>query len=312
MSDEPVVILGAGGPVGLHLARLMIDRGRRVRVVGRSEERMTAVFTGLGVEIAPADLSRTEDAARVMDGASLAFVCVGMPVRDLGALPGVARTIAEAAGRTGTRLVQVSNVWSYLPVRDADLPLTEMHARARGPQPARLRREAEDILEQTGACIAHLPDFYGPDVVNSPAQKAMGDALKTRRVSWMGRRDLPRPYAYLPDAVRMVADLAAYPEAYGQRWLIPGNGDLTGRDLGWMCERSIGRAVAVYTYGRVKLTFAASMNADLRDFLPMVPSYMKPMSFDTGKLEGLMGPQSLTPHEVSIKATLTWLAARAV
>jgi uncharacterized protein YbjT (DUF2867 family) len=110
MSDEPVVILGAGGPVGLHLARLMIDRGRRVRVVGRSEERLTTVFSGLGVEIAPADLSRPEDAGRVMDGASLAFFCVGMPVRDLAALPGVARTIAEAAGRAGTRLVQVSNV----------------------------------------------------------------------------------------------------------------------------------------------------------------------------------------------------------
>jgi nucleoside-diphosphate-sugar epimerase len=312
MSDEPVVILGAGGPVGLHLARLMIDRGRRVRVVGRSEERLTATFAGLGVEVAPADLSRSEDAARVMDGASLAFICVGMPVRELAALPGVARTIAAAAGCTATRLVQVSNVWSYLPVREADLPLTEMHARERGPQPARLRREAEDILEQAGACIAHLPDFYGPDVVNSTAQKALADALNTRRVSWMGRRDLLRPYAYLPDAVRIVADLAAYPEAYGQRWLIPGNGDLTGRDLAWMCERSIGRAVAVYTYGRVKLTFAASMNFDLRDFLPMVPSYMKPLSFDAGKLEGLMGPQLLTPHEVSIKATLTWLAAKKV
>lgn len=307
-SEGPVVILGAGGPAGLHLARLMIERGRRVRVVGRSEDKLLRVFTGLGVEPFVADLTDPAAAAEALRDHPLAFDCVGTPMDALEDHPKTARAIADAAGRTGARIVHVSSSWSYLPVRARDLPLNETHPRQRGPKPARLRREAEDILQEAGACIAHLPDFYGPGVHASTAQKALREALDRRRIGWIGRRHCPRPYAYLPDAMRIVADLSARPEAYGQRWLIPGNGDLTARDISWLCERNIGLAVAVQTFGRATLTVAAPFDRTLRGFLPLVPHYMRPLSFDTSKLEGLLGPQRLTPHEQAVKATLTWLA----
>lgn len=308
MSSEPVTILGAAGPTGQHLAHLLLKRGRRVRVVGRSEKHLLSVFKDAGAEIVTADLMDPEAAARVLEDSPLAFVCVGLPLSDIAAYPMIIRAIARAAGRTGTRLVHVSNYWSYFPIDPEVERLTEDHPRTGGPLIAQARREAEDVLQAAGACVAQLSDFYGPGVGESIVQTALRDSRRPGGLSWMGTPLIERECCYVPDAMRIVADLADRPEAFGERWLIPGNGPASGRDLARMCEQRYRRGVAVKAAGPTTLWFLALFTRDLRDFLPLVPHYIEPLAFDTGKLTGLLGEQEdLTPFREAVWATLDWI-----
>ena len=51
-------------------------------------------------------------------------------------------------------------------------------------------------------------------------------------------------------------------------------------------------------------------NNDLRGFMQMVPEYLKPVSYDATRLEGLIGKPTLTSYETGIPATLDWLMTR--
>lgn len=308
MSPQSIAILGAAGPTGRHLAPLLLERGHRVRAVGRTEARLTAAFSGAGVEIHAADLSDPDAAARALDGQSLAFLCVGTPMGAAQAEhPRIARAVASAAGRTGTRIVHVSNTWSYLPLQT--LPLREDHPREGGPEPARLRREAEDILRQDAdACIAHLPDFYGPYVHSSSVQRALVEGLRRNGgMRWIGNPHNAREYAYVPDAMRCVAELSRHPEAFGAHWLIPGGPALTARDLARFAAMRTGRPVGVMVSGRTTLRLAGLFSRTVRDFLPMVPSYMQPITIDASRLTALIGPPALTDPDVAILNTLDWI-----
>jgi len=303
------VILGAAGPAGRHLAPSLLARGHAVRVVGRSAARLAGAFADRPeVERVTADMRDPQAAQRVLEGCDLAVNCLGLPLGDaLAAYPATARAIAAAGQRSGARLVHVSSFWSYLP--DPALPVREDHARTGGPLPARLRREAEDVMQDAGACVAQLPDFFGPWVHVGTFQAPLRDAARLKPMTWIGDHSTAREVAYVPDAMRLVADLADYPQAYGERWLIPGVGPLGPRDLAEIVDAHLGRWVPVHTAGPTKLRIAAAAIKALRDFLPLVPDYCRPIHYDTGKLRALLGPITLTPAHEAIAATLDWLRA---
>ncbi len=301
------VILGAAGPSGRHLAEILLTRGFAVRVVGRSAGRLAAAFAERPqVERMAADMGDPDAAQHVLEGCALGFNCLGLPLGEaLAEYPATARVIAAAGQRAGARLVHVSSFWSYLP--DPVLPVREGSPREGGPLPARLRREAEDVMQDAGACVAQLPDFFGPWVHVSPMQNALRDAARHKPMTWIGDHATAREVAYVPDAMRLVADLAESPEAYGERWLIPGVGPLGPRELAEMVDAHMGRWVPVQTAGPTKLRIAATAIKALRDFLPLVPDYCRPIHYDTGRLRALLGPITLTPAHEAISATLDWL-----
>jgi hypothetical protein len=55
------------------------------------------------------------------------------------------------------------------------------------------------------------------------------------------------------------------------------------------------------------LRIVSLFNKELRGFLQVAPDYMKPVSYDTQKLQGLLGPQQMLSYDVGIGQTLTWL-----
>jgi hypothetical protein len=51
-------------------------------------------------------------------------------------------------------------------------------------------------------------------------------------------------------------------------------------------------------------------NKELRGFLQVAPDYMNPVTYDTHKLQGLLGPQRMTNYDLGISQTLSWIASR--
>jgi nucleoside-diphosphate-sugar epimerase len=304
-----VAILGATGPTGIHLARVLRAEGVAVRVVSRSAANLQRAFAGSSVEQVGADMLDADAALRAVDGCPLVYDCLGLPAEQMHLHPAAARNIAKAVRGAGARCIHVSSYWAYLPLQRARLD--ETHPRSGGPDWVRWRREAEDILREAGAAILHLPDFYGPGVHTSTLQNPLAEAAAGRTMNWIGAADTAREYVFVPDAMAIAARIRNRADAFGQDWVLPGSGPLTGAQVVEIASRHLGRPVKLRTAGAFALRLVSLFSKDLRGFMQMVPDYLKPIAFAAGKLEGLIGKPQMTPYETGIERTFDAISATA-
>ena len=302
-------ILGATGPTGLHLAAELRKAGTPVRVVARNRGKLERLFPDPAVDKYAADVLDARQTLRAVEGCDLVYDCIGLPGDQMHLHPVTARNIAEALERTHARCVQVSSYWSYYPQVRAEM--NETHPRLGGPPWVVWRRDAEDILFAAGAAILHLPDFYGPQVHVSTLQNALMEAANGQTVNWIGKATTPREYIYVPDAMRIAAEIGRRPQTSGAHWCLPGSGPLSGRDFADITGRVLGQPVKLRGAGMAMLRLVSLFNKELRGLLQVAPQYMKPVHYDAGKLTALLGPQPMTPYEAGIGATFDWLARQA-
>jgi nucleoside-diphosphate-sugar epimerase len=302
-----IAILGATGPTGTHLATILRARGETVRAVARDPKRLAEALPDPAIEKFAADVADAGNTLRAVEGCDLVYDCIGLPGDQMHLHGVTARNIAHALGETKARCVQVSSYWAYYPQVRA--VMDETHPRADGSPWMRHRRDAEDILLKAGAAVLHLPDFYGPLVHVSTLQSALREAAQGKTVNWLGRADTTREYIYVPDAMRIAADIGGRPEAFGQHWCLPGGGPLSGRSFATITFQRLGRKFKLRAAGLTMLRIVSLFNRELRGFMQVAPDYMKPVRYDAGKLESMLGRQVMTPYDRGIAQTLDWLTA---
>jgi nucleoside-diphosphate-sugar epimerase len=308
MKLEQVAIVGATGPTGIHLGRELVARGRRVRVISRSTANLEAAFPAQDVERVAADALAVEEMREAVAGCDLVVNCIGLPADRIDQHEVAARAVVAGADATGARCLHVSSYWAFLPVQR--LPVDEEHPRVDGNPYIQARRRAEDVFLAAGGAVAHLPDFFGPEVHTSTLQRPLEEAVEGRAMGFLGAADCEREYAYVPDAMHMVANLLDRDEAYGRSWIVPGSGGLSPERAGEIAGRHLGRPVKVRAAPRYILEIMSAFSPTLRAFRPMLPHYVKPIHFDGSRLRGLLGEAATTPYEESIPATLDWLQRR--
>jgi len=302
-----VAIVGATGPTGIHLAAELRKTNIAVRAVARGQDKLARLFPEAAVEKWPADILDADATMRAVEGCDLVYDCIGLPGELMHLHPVTARNIAGAVRRTNARCIQASSYWAYYP--QVRTEMSENHPRSGGPPWVRYRREAEDVLYEAGAAILHLPDFYGPHVHVSTLQNALNEAVLGKTINWLGTTDTQREYIYVADAMRIAVAIGTRTEAFGGHWCLPGGGPLTGRQAAAIAGRQLGRQVKPRSVGLVTLRVVSLFNKDLRGLLQVAPDYMKPVHYDTRKLQGLLGPQRMTSYDDGIGQTLTWISS---
>ena len=303
---ERVAILGATGPTGRALATELRQRGVPVRTVGRRMEALVAAFPQAETEKAAADALDSDSLRAAIDGCDCVVDCIGLPADRMEDHPKTARNIAAVINGTGARCLQVSSYWCYVPI--VALPVSETHPREGGPPWVQLRREPEDILREAGAAIVHLPDFFGPHVHTSTLQQPLRDVVAGKPMNWIGGAEVERDYIYVPDAMRVVADLMTREGAYGEDWVVPGSGPISAARVAAILSGILDRNVKIRAAGPFALRLVSLFNRDLRGFMQLVPTYVKPVRYDGAKLEGLIGATARTPYEHALAETVRSIA----
>ncbi len=126
-----VLVTGATGLLGSHLAERLVARGDRVRALARPGSR-TDFLAPMGVEIVRGDLTDPRDCDAATAGVSQVYHCAAK-VGDWGTWPefqrgcmDATRTLAEAAGRNGVdRFLHISSTSAYGHPADRDRPVNE-------------------------------------------------------------------------------------------------------------------------------------------------------------------------------------------
>jgi nucleoside-diphosphate-sugar epimerase len=231
------LIVGAG-PVGTGAARLLAERGERVRLVSRR---------GSGpdhpaIERVRADATDASRLSELAAGAAALYNCAN-PAYDrwLTDWPPLASALLAAAERSGAVLAIAGNLYAYGPV---DGPITEATPLAATHPKLRLRGDMwREALARHQAGRLRATEVRSSDYIEANSILTMVLAkpiLAGKRAYVPAPLDVPHSWTAIADAARTLVAVASDERAWGKPWLVPTNPPLTIRALAARFAAAVG------------------------------------------------------------------------
>ncbi len=295
-------ILGAGGPIGTELAKILAAKGTPFRLVSRNPKPF------LGAELQAADLVDEHQAIEAVAGSDLVYLLVGLKYdaavwQEL--WPRIMSNTIEACKRARARLIFFDNVYMYGKV---DGRMTEDTRYAPCSKKGRIRAKiATQLMEQVRAgdltaMIARSADFYGPVTENGVPNVLVFKAFARRtRASWLVNATVPHSLTFTPDAARGIAMLAERGSAWNQVWHLPtAPNPLTGREFIETAAAEFGVAPKYRVLSRPMLRVAGWFNPLVRESYEMLYQNDSPYLFDSSKFAKEFGFAG-TPYQEGIR-----------
>jgi len=222
------VIVGAGG-VGTAAAKLLVERGERVRLVSRR---------GSGpehpsIERVAADATQVDRLSELSAGAVALYNCANpLYHRWLTDWPPIAAALLTAAERSGAVLAVTSNLYGYGPVSG---PITDATPLAATHPKLRLRADMwREALARHEAGRIRVVEIRSSDYIESNSILSFVLAkpiLAGKRAFVPGALDVPHSWTAISDAARTLVTAATDARAWGKAWLVPTHPPLTVRAL---------------------------------------------------------------------------------
>jgi nucleoside-diphosphate-sugar epimerase len=170
-----------------------------------------------------------------------------------------------------------------------------------------LRMIQEDILVAAGACVAMLPDFYGPDASISMINDALLAIAKGGTAYWPGDPDALRDFLFMPDAGRPLVELAAHKDAFGRRINLPGSGPMQPRLILEAAAQRLSATLSVRGVPLWAIKLAGNFNRKYREFTDIFEIYNNPAYMDGAAAKSLIGDYHKTPYPQAIDRTVRWM-----
>jgi nucleoside-diphosphate-sugar epimerase len=231
------VIVGAG-PVGTSAARLLVERGERVRIISRR---------GAGpqhpaIELVAADATQSDRLAELTRGAAALYNCANPPYhRWLTDWPPLADSFLTAAERSGAVLAVAGNLYGYGPVSG---PITDTTPLAATHPKLRLRADMwREALARHKAGRIRVTEIRSSDYVeaNSILTFVLAKPIRAGKRAFVpAALDVPHSWTTIGDAARALVTAATDARAWGEAWLTPTNPPLTIRALGARFATAVG------------------------------------------------------------------------
>jgi nucleoside-diphosphate-sugar epimerase len=310
MSDLHVIF--GSGPLGQSIARELLVRGKRVRMVNRSGKH-PADLPG-SVEMMPGDAYNLDFTRQATAGADVVYQCAQPPYHCWPAeFPALQAAILEGAAAAGAKLVAGENLYMY---GEVDGPIHEGLPYAATTRKGKVRGEmARSLLEahrsgKIRVALGRGADFYGPGVLESTmGARAIRPALQGKPASLMGNIDLPHTYTYIEDFGRALVILGEREDALGQAWHVPSPVTLTQRELMTLFFHEMKLPPKMSGMGRGMLAFGGLFVPAARESLEMMYEFEKPFVMNHGRFARAFGDIS-TPHEDAVRRTVEWFKSK--
>ncbi|MFP4470315.1 MAG: NAD(P)H-binding protein [Bacteroidales bacterium] len=215
-------ILGAGGVIGVELAKALPEYTTDIRLVSRNPKKVNKTDN-----LFSADLTDPRQVDEAVKGSEIVYVTIGFQydakVWRKVWVPFI-RSVIEACKKHNARLVFFDNVYMYDP--DYMGNMTEDTPYRPVSKKGEIRKEvAETIMKAVDegmmtALIARSADFLAP--TNSiPVETIYKNYRKGKAADWIGRTDKIHNFTWAEDAGKGTAMLGNTPDAYNQVWHLP-------------------------------------------------------------------------------------------
>ncbi len=218
-------ILGAGGAIGVELAKALTAYTTKIKLVSRNPTKVNDTDLLL-----TADLLKEADVFKAIEGSDIAYVTIGFPYnlkvwRDCWS-PFI-RNVIQACKEHDCKLVFFDNIYMY--DEDHLVGMTEDTPINPPSKKGLIRRDiAQKILDEVSrgnltALVARAADFYGPSIKqNSMLTETVFKPLSMgKKANWLGSVRHRHSFTYTPDAGKATALLGNTEDAYNQVWHLP-------------------------------------------------------------------------------------------
>jgi nucleoside-diphosphate-sugar epimerase len=229
-------ILGAGGAIGVEVAKVLTAYTLNIRLVARNPKKVND-----SDELFVADLTDRQQIFKAVEGSSIVYLTVGFNynIKVWQKLwPPLARNVVDACIAHGAKLVFFDNIYAI--GDDHVKHITESSPINPSSQKGQVRAEVDRIIleasEKNGlkAIIARSPDFFGVIKDKSVLMNLIYDNLaKDKKAQWFCNAKVVHSCGYAPDLGKGTAMLGNTDDAFQQIWNLPTDSErITGE--GWV------------------------------------------------------------------------------
>ncbi|MBK7696772.1 MAG: NAD(P)H-binding protein [Saprospiraceae bacterium] len=229
-------ILGAGGAIGIELAKALATYTTDIRLVSRNPKKVN-----LSDELFPADLTSREDVFKAVEGSEIIYVTVGFAynIKIWQKLwPPFIKNVIDACMQHNAKMVFFDNIYAI--GGDNVKHITEESPMSPCSKKGDVRAEVDKIIldaienRKLNAIIARSPDFFSEVKATSMAMNLIYDNLiKGKKAQWLCDAKKVHNMGYVPDLAKGTAILGNTPDAYNQIWNLPTDSEkITGE--GWI------------------------------------------------------------------------------
>lgn len=229
-------ILGAGGAIGVEVAKALTAYTSNIRLVARNPKKVND-----SDELFVADLTDRQQIFKAVEGSSIVYLTVGFnyTIKVWQNLwPPLARNVVDACIAHGAKLVFFDNIYAI--GDDHVKHITESSPINPSSQKGQVRAEVDRIIleasEKNGlkAIIARSPDFFGVIKDKSVLMNLIYDNLaKDKKAQWFCNAKVVHSCGYAPDLGKGTAMLGNTDDAFQQIWNLPTDSErITGE--GWV------------------------------------------------------------------------------
>jgi nucleoside-diphosphate-sugar epimerase len=304
-------ILGAGGAIGVELAKALKQYTSEIRLVSRHPKKVNETD-----QLFPADLSNPDQVEAAIKGSEIVYVTIGLEYKTSTwqqQWPPLMRSIVDACIKHQSKLVFFDNV--YMIGGDNVKHITEHSpispVSKKGEVRAQIDRMILDAIAagKLQAIIARSADFYGLVKDKSILMELVYKNLeKGKKAQWFCNAHVKHSFTYTPDAGKATALLGNTPDAYNQVWNLPTDRPaLTGQEWVELFAAEMGaKQTKIQVVSKGMLRFIGIFVPIMREFPEMVYQYDREYFFDSSKFEQRFGIKP-TAYREGVKETVAAL-----
>ncbi|MEE4196548.1 MAG: NAD-dependent epimerase/dehydratase family protein [Bacteroidales bacterium] len=283
-------ILGAGGAIGVLLARELVKDHQKIRLVSRNPQKVNP-----GDELIAADLTNPEEVYQAVDGSEVVYLTAGLPYRAKvwkARWPVIMKNVIEACKTVNARLVFFDNIYMY--DKDCLNPMDETTPINPPSKKGKVRAEiAKMLMDEVNqgniqALIARAADFYGPGIKNNSilTEMVFENLSKGKKANWLGALNYRHSFTYTPDAAKAVAILGKTADAYGEIWHLPtASNPLTGKQWVEAIAKAMNVKPKTQVASKLMVRILGLFMGIMREMVEMFYQYDRPYVFDSNKFE---------------------------
>ncbi len=300
-------ILGAGGDIGIFLAKELKNYTDNIRLVGRHPKKVNDAD-----ELFAADLMDADAVSQAVAGSEVAYLTVGLPYNHRiweKQWPLIMQHVIAACCKHHCKLVFFDNVYMYdktaIPHMKEDVPINPPSRK--GKVRAKLVAMIFEAIQTKSlqALIARSADFYGPNAKNGILNiLVLNNMKKGKRANWQSDVNKIHSVTYTPDAAKATAMLGNTPSAYNQVWHLPTSTErLTGKQFINLAAAILGVRASCFVLSPFLIRLAGLFSTTVRELGEMQYQNTQDYFFDSSKFNDHFN-FTPTSYEAGIRETL--------
>lgn len=305
---KKVLVAGATGGIGYALVQQLTKQNVEVVAFARGADKLRALFQQNElVTCVAGDVMNVQELLHACVGIDTMIHAVSFPYGQWNEthIPCLVNML-EVAQKNQSKFILVDNIYAYGQQSQA---VEEDIAKSPHTKKGKLRLQMETLVKQSAIpyLIAHVPDVFGPNAINTILYGTLRAAVQNKAAYFVGRMDVTREFAYTIDVAESIVALAVNPSSYNQHWNIPGCLKISGQELTLLLQPLLGYRPKIRMATPMLIGFLAIFSSFMREQKEMMYLTETPVILNATKLEKALGNIPFTDRTQSLIETLNWI-----